>query len=117
MAALIAMPAGLLTYWATARAGPWARSRFVPFRGATFAMTGGGGKVGVVLTDIRDLRPVLRPADEKRFMLLFTAARDHKPADGIRRFRNDNFGEIDLFVSPIGQSAESLTYQVIINRL
>jgi hypothetical protein len=89
----------------------------MPFRGATFRMTGGGESADVMLADVRDLSPVLRPADEQRFLLLFTAARDHQPANGIRKFRNGDFGEIDLFVSPIGQNAESLNYQVIINRL
>lgn len=117
LAALSAVPAGLLTRGAVARGGPWARSRFMPFVGATFRMTGAGHKVDVVLDDVRDLKPALRPADEKRFLLLFSAARDHEPADGIRRFRNAKFGQIDLFVSPIGPGSESVNYQVIINRL
>jgi hypothetical protein len=125
MVAISAVPTGLLTrgdgtratHGAGARTGAWARSRFTPFHGATFRMTGGAEKVDVVLAEIRDLNPVSRPADEKRFSLVFTAARDHPPVNGIRRFRNDRFGEIEMFVSPIGHSTESLRYQVIVNRL
>jgi hypothetical protein len=95
----------------------WARSRFTPFVGATFRVTGGETNVDVVLAEVRDLRPVLRAADEKRFSLLFTAARQHVPADGIRTFRNHAFGAIDMFVSPVGPGTEPLRYQVVINRL
>ena len=123
---LSAAPVGSLARAATAsrslnRAAPpgtpWARSRFAPFQGATFQMTGGEEDVDVVLAEVGDLRPVRRPGDEKRFSLMFTAARGHAPADGIRKFRNKDFGEIDLFVSPVGRTTTHLDYQVIINRL
>jgi hypothetical protein len=117
LVAISAVPVGLLTRGSPRRAGMWTRSRFMPFVGATFRMTGGGEKADVVLAEISDLSPVLRPADEKRFSLLFTGARDHPPADGIRNFSNDEFGEIDMFVSPIGRRTGSLSYQVIVNRL
>jgi hypothetical protein len=80
-------------------------------------MTGGGEDVNVVLTDVRELSPVRRPGDEDRYSLLFAAARGRVPADGIRRFRNEDFGQIDMFVSPTGQRTGPVNYQVIINRL
>jgi hypothetical protein len=98
-------------------APPWGRSRFTPFRGATFQMASGTDAVDVVLTEISELKPVLRPDDEKRFALLFVAARDHAPADGIRTFRRAGFGEIDLFVSPVGRPVNAVHYQAIVNRL
>jgi hypothetical protein len=95
----------------------WARSRFTPFVGATFRLTGGPEDVDAVLAEVRDLSPVLRPADEKRFSLMFSAARNHTPVNGIRTFRHDDFGSIDMFVSPVGPIAQSVRYQVVINRL
>jgi len=80
-------------------------------------MTDGHDHVDVVLTEVADLDPVLRTGDEKRFMLLFAAARNHTLVDGIRTFRHPGFGEIDMFVSPVGPRTASLRYQVIVNRL
>ncbi len=117
LVAVSAVPVGLLRRVGLTRAGPWARSRFVPFVGAAFRMTGGGEHVDVVLAEVRDLNPVLHAAYEKRFSLLFRAVSEHPPADGIRRFRNDEFGEIDMFVSAIGHGTETAKYQVVINRL
>ena len=115
LALLPAVPASLIrTMAATPRA--WARSRFTPFRGATFRMTGAGDDVSVVLTDISDLSPVVRPGDEKRFALMFVAPISHSAADGIRTFSRDGFGHIDLFVSPVGRSVMARHYQAIINR-
>lgn len=99
-----------------ARPGTWARSRFTPHRGATFRMTGAGADVKVVLTEISDLRPTVRPDDENRFSLMFVAPMGHSAADGIRKFSRAGFGDIDLFVSPVGRSAKARHYQAIINR-
>lgn len=102
---------------AAAAAPALSRSRFTPFVGSAFQMTHGREHVDVVLTEVGDLTPVLQSGDEKRFALFFAAARADAPADGIRTFRNSDFGELDLFVSPVGRSADSLRYQVIVNRL
>jgi hypothetical protein len=102
---------------ATPVPAPWSRSRFAPFRGSTFRMTGAGEDVDVVLTEINDLRPVLRVNDERRFALLFVASPSEAPANGIRTFGHDDFGDIALFVSPVGRVAGALRYQAIINRL
>jgi hypothetical protein len=121
LALLSAMPVTLArAAGARAATSPWARSRFTPFLGATFAMTGtGGDEVDVVLTGISDLRPVARANDSRRFALLFAAPHDHghAPADGIRTFRRDGFGAIDLFVSAVGAGQQARHYEAIINRL
>ena len=116
LALFSAMPASLAGAAVAARS-PWARSRFTPFLGSTFHMTGAGDDVDVVLTEISDLRPVARSDDDRRFALLFTAPRGHGPADGTRTFSRGGFGAIDLFVSPVGAGTEARHYQAIINRL
>lgn len=106
-----------LARFAGAAQSPWARSRFTPFLGAAFRMTGAGDDADVVLTEISDLRPATRANDRRSFALLFAASHGHGPADGTRTFSRDGFGAIDLFVSPVGAGAEVRHYEAIINRL
>jgi len=105
---------------AVAARSPWARSRFTPFLGSTFRMTGAGDDAGddadVVLTEISDLRPVARANDERRFALLFTAPHGQGPAGGTRTFSRPGFGAIDIFVSPVGAGTGARHYEAIINR-
>jgi hypothetical protein len=115
LALLSAIPVSLAR--AAAASSPWARSRFTPFLGSTFRMTGAGDDTDVVLTGISDLRPVARANDNRRFALLFTAPHGHGPADGTRTFSHDGFGAIDLFVSPVGAGTGTRHYEAIINRL
>jgi len=115
LALFSAMPVSLAGV-AVAAGSPWARSRFAPFLGSTFRMTGAGADVDVVLTEISDLRPAAKANDDQRFALLFTAPRGHGPADGTRTFSRGGFGAIDLFVSPVGAGAEVRHYEAIINR-
>jgi hypothetical protein len=99
------------------RPGSLARSRFAPFVGAAFRLTGDGDDAEVVLTDVGDLRPVTRTGDERRFSLLFTARRGRLAADGIRTLSSDRFGTVRLFVSPVGRGGQARHYQAVINRL
>jgi hypothetical protein len=115
LALFSAMPVPLAGV-AVAAGSSWARSRFVPFLGSAFRMTGAGDDVAVVLTEISDLRPVARANDDRRFSLLFTAPAGHGPADGTRTFSRGGFGAIDLFVSPVGAGAGARHYEAIINR-
>lgn len=101
----------------SAGTAPWARSRFTPWVGSTFRMTGAGDDVDVVLTEIGDLRPVARAQDEARFSLLFTAPAGHVPTDGIRTFSRAGFGAIDMFVTPVGPDSGDRPYEAVINRL
>lgn len=116
LALLSAIPVSLAR--AAAASSPWARSRFTPFLGSTFRMTGAGDDTDVVLTEVSDLRPAPRANDSQRFALLFTAAHGHGPAaDGTRTFTRAGFGAIDLFVSPVGAGTGARHYEAIINRL
>ena len=115
--ALFSAVPGALARAAAAAKSPWARSRFTPFLGSTFRMTGAGDDADVVLAEISDLRPVARANDDRRFALLFTAPHGHGPADGTRTFTRAGFGSIDLFVSPVGAGAGTRHYEAIINRL
>jgi hypothetical protein len=100
-----------------ARPASLARSRFTPFVGAPFRLTGDGDDAEVVLAEIGDLRPVLRPGDEGRFSLLFAARRGQPAADGIRTLSSHRFGAVRLFVAPVGRGGQERCYQAIINRL
>jgi hypothetical protein len=115
LALLSAIPVSLAR--AAAASSPWARSRFTPFLGSTFRMTGAGDDTDVVLTEISDLRPVARANDNRRFALLFTAPHGHGPAGGTRTFSRGGFGAIDLFISPVGAGTGDRHYEAIINRL
>jgi hypothetical protein len=115
LALFSAIPVSLASL--AAAGSPWARSRFTPFLGSTFRMTGAGDDADVVLTEISDLRPAPRANDSQRFALLFTAAHGHGPADGTRTFTRAGFGAIDLFVSPVGAGTGTRHYEAIINRL
>jgi hypothetical protein len=101
----------------SAAAGTWARSRFTPWVGSAFRMTGAGDDVNVVLTEIGDLLPVARAQDEARFSLLFAAPAGHTPTDGVRTFSREGFGSIDMFVAPVGPDDADRPYEAIINRL
>ena len=119
LALLSAIPVSLARAAVAARS-PLARSRFTPFLGATFRMTGAADNADdadVVLAEISDLPPVARANDDRRFAVVFTAPHGHGPADGTRTFSHNGFGTVDLFVSPVGASAEARHYEAIINLL
>jgi hypothetical protein len=92
------------------------RSHFKPIVGAKLKMTGGGNDVDVVLSEITDLVPRLRPDDPNRFALVFTAPRDHRPTSGIRTLQHDAFGQVALFVSPVDRGVKAHHYEAVINR-
>jgi hypothetical protein len=118
--AALALLAAAPTAWA--RSGGLAprnlltRSRFTPLLGASFRMTGDGQDLDVVLAQISNLTPVMRADDPNRFALLLEAPMDHAPSEGIRTFQNDDFGEVDLFVSPVDRGVEARRYEAVINR-
>jgi hypothetical protein len=117
-AALVLLTAVPLSLAArSAGAATWGRSRFTPWIGSTFRMTGAGDDLDVVLSQIGDLRPVARTQDEARFSLLFTAPAGHAPTGGIRTISRDGFGAIDMFVTPVGPESGDRPYQAVINRL
>lgn len=113
LALLTAVPLAL----AERSAAPWDRSRFTPWIGSTFRMSGAGQDVDVVLTEVGDLSPVAKPDDASRFSLVFAAPAGHTRTDGIRTFSRDGFGTMALYVSPVGPDTEDRPYQAVINRL
>jgi hypothetical protein len=116
-AALVLLTAVPLSLAArSAASAQWGRSRFTPWLGATFRMTGAGDDVDVVLSEIGDLRPVARTQDEARFSLMFSAPAGHAPTSGIRTISRDGFGSIDMFVTPVGPESGDRPYQAVINR-
>jgi hypothetical protein len=92
------------------------RSRFESLVGAHVRMTGPGGDLRVVLSEVGDLIPKLEANDPNRFALLFTAARDHRPSSGIHTFTHHELGQVSLFVSPVDRGVHGLHYEAVINR-
>jgi hypothetical protein len=94
---------------------PLARSTCAPLVGSSFQMRGHGGAKEAVLVGIRDLVPVLRPDDEDRFALRFALPPDGLGGDGIRSFRHDRLGVVDLFITDPGN--RSGRFEAVVNRL
>jgi hypothetical protein len=110
---LVAAPAA----WArSAKRQALTRSRFSSLVGETIRMTGGGDDIAVTLTQVGDLLPVLHRNDPNRFSLLFTVSRSHTPSPGIRTFRHQRLGSVELFVSPVGRGIKAHHYEAVINR-
>jgi hypothetical protein len=117
MAFLAAVPAARARASATGAAAKLKRYRFTPLVGARLRMTGGGDDAHVVLAQVGDLFPVLRPDDQNRFSLMFTIPRGrHRPSPGIRTFHHPLIGHVQLFVSPVGRGRKALHYEAVINR-
>jgi hypothetical protein len=115
MAFLVAAPAASARSQAR-KAGALKRSRFTPLVGAQLRMTGGGVDARVVLAEVSDLSPVLRPHDPDRFSLLFRVPRGHHVSPGIRTFHHPHLGRVALFVSPVDRGIKARHFEAVVNR-
>jgi hypothetical protein len=93
------------------------RSAFVPLVGDTFEIIHERGSLPVVLRQVSDLKPTLRPGAEDQFSLMFTDAR-LRPAlqEGTYGIRHARQGRIALFVAPVDRPQTTQHYQAIINQ-
>jgi hypothetical protein len=114
----MARPAAAVKVWASAPSTTIAlrRSAFVPLVGDTFEIIHQGGSLPVVLRQVTDLKPTLRPGAEDQFSLMFTDAR-LRPAlqDGTYGISHPRHGRIALFVTPIDRPQTTQHYQAVIN--
>ena len=98
---------------------PWnlglRRSAFLPLLGKTFRIAHDAGSLTVVLSQICDLDPTVRPGAEDQFSLIFTDAR-LRPAipQGTYSVTQGRRGR-SLFVVPVGRRETAQHYQAVID--
>ena len=92
------------------------RSAFLPLLGQTFRIVHNRRSLTVVLHQVSDLQPCVRPGAEDQFSLIFTH-RGLRPAlsQGTYPVRHARRGQISLFLVPIGRSETAQHYQAIID--
>jgi hypothetical protein len=101
---------------ARSRAIDMRRSAFVPLLGETFEIVHADGALPVVLRQVSDLEPAVRPGCEDEFSLMFTDARLRPPLEqGIHVISHARQGQIALFVAPVERRQTVQRYQVIVN--
>ena len=92
------------------------RSVFLPLRGQSFRIAHDRGSLTVVLRQVSDLQPTVRPGAEDQFSLIFS---HHWLRPGIRQgtyaVSHPQRGQIRLFVVPVGRSRFAQRYQAIID--
>jgi hypothetical protein len=92
------------------------RSAFLPLLGETFEIVHAGGMLPVVLRQVSDLAPAVRPGCENQFSLMFTDGGLRPPVEqGIRVISHARQGQIALFVVPVERRKTMQRYQVIVD--
>ena len=92
------------------------RSTFVPLVGQRFQIAHDQGSLTVVLRQVSDLEPSLRPGAEGQFSLMFADAglRPVLPQETYS-ISHARLGRISLFIVPVGLARSAQLYQAIIN--
>lgn len=113
--AAAALPLAQIEAAAATTARSLTRSRFTPLLGTHVQMSDGASTIRVQLTEIRDLQPVRKANDEKRFSLLFQAPSRPRWPQKIYVFRGAKLAPTALFAVPIGATAGKHYYEVVVN--
>lgn len=92
------------------------RSAFLPLVGQSFRIIHDRDSLTVVLRQVIDLMPSVRPGAENQFSLIFTGT-GLQPAlpQGTYAIRHARRGRIFLFVVPVGPSGDTQHYEAIID--
>ncbi len=92
------------------------RSAFLPLVGQTFQIARGRSSRNVVLRQVGDLKPTVRPGAEDQFSLIFTNA-GHRPVllQGTYLIRHTRRSQVSLFLVPVGERETVQRYQAIID--
>lgn len=92
------------------------RSAFLPLVGQSFRIFHDQGSLTIVLRQVADLKPSVRPGAEDQFSLIFAVA-GLRPAlpQGTYAIRHARRGRIFLFVVPVGVGQAAQHYQAIID--
>lgn len=92
------------------------RSAFLPLLGETFRIAHDRGSLAVVLRQVSDLKPTVRPGAEDQFSLIFTESRlGAVLSQGTYRVSYPGRGRITLFIVPVGRRETRQRYQAIID--
>ncbi len=79
-------------------------------------MSGGGFLAQVVLTEVKDLFPIIQENDERRFSLIFRGSPNGPRVDEIADFHHSDIGTVSMFVTPVGPAVNTLDHEAVINR-
>jgi len=92
------------------------RSTYVPLVGQTFQIMHDQGSLNVVLQQVSDLSPTLRPGAETQFSLMFIDA-GLRPALPQETYfiSQARLGQVSLFLVPVDHRNTVQRYQAIIN--
>jgi hypothetical protein len=92
------------------------RSAFVPLVGQTFQIVGDRRSLSVVLRQVNDLVPAVRPGAEDQFSLVFTDTSLHPVLrQGTYPIRHARQGWTSLFVAPVDRRRTAQHYQATID--
>lgn len=92
------------------------RSAFLPLLGQTFRIAHDAGSLSVVLRQVSDLKPTVRPGAEDQFSLIFTDSWLRPVlSQGTYSVSHSGRGRISLFVVPVGRGGTVQRYQAIID--
>lgn len=92
------------------------RSTFLPLVGQAFQIIDSQGSITVVLRQVADLQPTVRPGTEDQFSLIFReAAAQPALAQGTYSIGHAGQGRISLFVVPVGPRQATQKYQAVID--
>jgi hypothetical protein len=88
---------------------------FVSAAMSSFVLTvPGAPPVEAVLTEVSDRRVM---GDTENFSIVFTGPSDSLFEQGVVEMTHGSIGSFELFLVPIGRTAESITYEAVFNRL
>jgi hypothetical protein len=79
------------------------RSAFLPLLGQTFRIRHNAGSETVVLRQVNNLRPCVKPGAQDQFSLMFSGS-GHRPAlsQGTYSISHPRHGRISIFIVPVG---------------
>ncbi|HEX9994317.1 MAG TPA: hypothetical protein VGB14_15415 [Acidimicrobiales bacterium] len=84
---------------------------FRPLEGTTFLLKWDGHDLPVVLTEVTPLGR--RRGDRDPFSLLFRGTPGTILPQQIHHLSSDGFGELELFLVPVGADADAVTYEAV----
>lgn len=94
------------------------RSAFLPLLGRTFRIGQGRDSLVVVLRQVSDLKPTVRPGSEHQFSLIFSCPRRRLGLpQGTYPVSHRGGDWISLFIVPVGRLGTTQQYQAIIDSL
>ncbi len=92
---------------------------FSQLEGKTFKISeqSGGACLSADLIEVKSLRKEEQGADDKRepFSIIFRGPNEPVLAQGIHKLEQEDFGQVELFLVPIGPDATGMCYEAVFN--